>query len=479
MKARLPLWSLLAIVLCDLCAAARQAPDRSRAPAVGPPPALRLPAIQQRTLTNGLQVWIMGMHKVPTVHLELAVRGGSAADPKGRFGLASLTSGMLDEGAGSKSALQIADGIDFLGAELSTEVSVDASYVELRVPVVRLGDALPIMADVVARPTFPEAELKRLRDERLASLLEAQDDPEQLVQHAFPRVVFGRDHRFGTSAIGTSTSLEAMTAADLRAFHAAHYRPSNARLIVAGDVSPETIVPVLERAFRTWTGAPAAAPARLPDAPQLTERRVYILDKPDAAQSQIRMGWVGVARSTPDYFALRVLNTVLGEAFTSRLNTNLREVHGYAYGAGSRFDMRRTAGPFYATAGVQTDKTAEALKEFLVELTRIHETLTPDELVKAKNYLSLQLPRNFETTRAAADALAQQFVYDLPLDFYQTYASRVAAVTAADVRRAAEKYIQPDKFAVVIVGDRKAIEPGVKALNLGPVTVIEAGGIFK
>jgi zinc protease len=186
-----------------------------------------------------------------------------------------------------------------------------------------------------------------------------------------------------------------------------------------------------------------------------------------------------VPRSTPDYFALRVLNTVLGEAFTSRLNTNLREVHGYAYGASSRFDMRRSAGPFYAAAGVQTDKTVDALKEFFVELTRIHERLAPEELAKAKNYLALQLPRNFETERAAANALAQVYIYDLPADYFQTYGARVAAVTAEDVKRAADKYIQPDKFAVVIVGDRKVVEPGVKALNLGPITVIEPSGIFK
>jgi zinc protease len=479
MRAGPPLWPFLVFSLCVLCASAQQAPDRSKPPAAGPAPALHLPAIEKRTLSNGLQVWIMGVHKVPTVHLELAIRTGVAADPKGRFGLASLTSDMLDEGAGTRSALEIADAVDFLGAELSTDASVDASYVELHVPVARLGDALPVMADVVARPTFPEDELKRLRDERLASLLEAQDDPEQLVQFAFPRVVFGAGHRYGSPATGTVTSLNAISVADMKAFHAAQYRPSNARLIVAGDVTPATIVPVLERAFRTWTGAPAAAAARLPDAPQLTARHVYLVDKPDAAQSQIRIGWVGVPRSTPDYFALRVLNTVLGEAFTSRLNTNLREVHGYAYGASSRFDMRRSAGPFYAAAGVQTDKTVDALKEFFVELTSIHERLAPEELAKAKNYLALQLPRNFETERAAANALAQVYIYDLPADYFQTYGARVAAVTAEDVKRAADKYIQPDKFAVVIVGDRKVVEPGVKALNLGPITVIEPSGIFK
>ncbi len=226
-------------------------------------------------------------------------------------------------------------------------------------------------------------------------------------------------------------------------------------------------------------GGAAPAPVAIPPAPQLTSRHVYLIDKPGAAQSQIRIGWIGVPRSTPDYFALRVLNTILGGAFTSRLNTNLREVHGYAYGAASSFDMRLGAGPFYAAAGVQTDKTADALKEFFNELTRIHEPVGADELDKAKNYVALLLPRSFETERGAANAIAQTFVYDLPADYFQTYAGRIRSVTSADVKRAADKYIQPDKFAVVIVGDRKTIEPGIAALNLGPLTVVEATEIMK
>jgi zinc protease len=458
---------------------AQQAPDRSKPPALGPVPALKLPPLEKRTLSNGLQVWIMGIHKVPTVHLELAIRTGVAADPPRKFGLASLTAAMLDEGAGTRSALEISDAIDFLGAQLSTTGSVDATHVDLHVPVARLADALPIMADVVARPTFPEAELTRLRDERLASLLETQDDPEQLIQVAFPRLVFGAQHRYGTPVIGTAASLQNFTIADLKAFHAAQFRPSNAVLVVAGDVTADTVVPQLERAFGGWKGAPGAKPAAAGDAAQLTARRVFLIDKPGAAQSQIRLGWIGVPRSTPDYFALRVLNTILGEAFTSRLNTNLREVHGYAYGASSRFETRLSAGSFYAGAGVQTDKTSEALKEFFNELTRIHEPVPAAELEKAKNYLALQMPRNFETTRATSDALAQAFIYDLPADYYTTFANRIRAVTAADVKRVADKYIQADKFAVVIVGDRKAIEAGVKALNLGPLTIVEPAEVLK
>jgi len=470
--------TLIAVCAAAVSLLSQQAPDRSKAPAIGPPPALHLPPIERRTLSNGLPVWVLGVHKVPTVHLELTVRAGMADDPPGKFGLASLTADMLDEGAGSRNALEIADAIDFLGAELSTSGANDASYVDLHVPTARLADALPILADVVTRPTFPEAELKRLREERLASLLEAEDDPEQLVTFAFPRVVFGARHRYGTPAIGTAAALKGMTVADLKAFHDAQYRPSNAALIVTGDVTPDSIVPQLEKALGGWKGVKTSG--TVPGLPaQLTQRRVSLVDKPGAAQSQIRIGWVGVPRSTPDYFAVRVLNTMLGEAFTSRLNMNLREVHGYAYGAGSRFDMRLGAGPFYAAAGVQTDKTAEALKEFFVELDRIHQPAGADELAKAKNYLALQLPRSFETTRSAAGALSQMFVYNLAPDYYETYARRVAAVTAEDVKRAADKYIQPDKFAVVIVGDRKAIEPAVRALNLGPLAVIEPTEIFK
>ena len=456
-----------------------QAPDRSRPPAVGPAPALTLPPVETRTLSNGLQVRVLGIHKVPAVHLALTIRTGVAGDPAGKFGVASLTADMLDEGAGGRSALEIADAIDFLGAELTAAGGVDATFVELHVPVARLADALPVMADVVVRPTFPEAELNRLREERLASLLEMADDPEQLIQVAFPRLILGAPHRYGTPVIGTAASLKGLTVADLKAFHAANVRPSNAVLVVAGDVTADAIVPQLERAFGSWQGAGATKPPAPLPAPAATARRVFLIDKPGAAQSQIRIGALGVARSTPDYFALRVLNTVLGEAFTSRLNTNLREVHGYAYGAGSRFDMRLSAGPFYAAAGVQTDKTVEALKEFFVELANIHQPIPDAELEKAKNYLALLLPRNFETTRSTADALAQAWIYDLPADYYTTYASRVRAVTAADVKRAADKYIVPDKLAIVIVGDRKTIEAGVRALNLGPLTIVAPEDVFR
>jgi zinc protease len=459
-------------------AAARQAPDRSVAPKPGPVAPLKVPDIQKRTLSNGLPVWIVELHKVPVVHATLVFKSGAAADPAGKFGIASLTAEMLDEGAGRRDALQIADAVDYLGANLSTSSTSDATFVDLHVPVARLGDALPIMADVALRPTFPQEELQRVREELLTSIVQAEDDPESLIQFAFPRLVFGPEHRYGTMSFGTAASLKGFHVADLSRFHSQHYVPSNAVLIITGDVTVTTAMSQLEAAFGTWKGA-AVASASVPAARQLTTRQVYLIDKPGAAQSQIRIGWVGVPRSTPDYFALRVLNTVLGGSFTSRLNQNLREEHGYAYGAASSFEMRSAAGPFYAAAAVQTDKTSEALTEFFKELEAIRAPIRADELEKAKSFLALSLPRSFETTQRLAGSLAQVFVYNLPADYYATYTERVRAVTPADVQRAAERYIQPDKFAVVIVGDRKVIEPGIKALNLGPIKPVEISEVMK
>jgi zinc protease len=459
-------------------AAAQQSPDRSVVPKPGPVPTLKLPAIQKRGLSNGLPVWIVELHKVPVVHVTLVVRAGTGVDPRGKYGISNLTAEMLDEGAGKRNALQLADAVDYLGASLSTSSTSDASFVELHVPVARLGDGLPLMADVTMRPTFPPEELQRVREDLLTSLVEARDDPASLIRFAFPRLVFGAQHRYGTMSVGTAAALKGFNVADLRQFHTEHYVPSNAALIVTGDVTAASAVARLETAFGSWKGAPSPA-ASVPAAQQLTTRQIYLIDKPGAAQSQIRIGWIGVPRSTPDYFALRVLNTILGGSFTSRLNQNLREEHGYSYGATSSFDMRTAAGPFYAAAGVQTDKTSEALTEFFKELDAIRKPIPLEEIEKARNYLALQIPRSFETTESLAGSLAQMFVYNLPPDYYATYTERVRAVTPADVQRVAERHIQPDKFAVVVVGDRKVIEPGVKALNLGPIKTIEIDEVMK
>jgi zinc protease len=448
-----------------------QVPDRSKPPALGPAPQLTLPALQKRALSNGLNVWIVEAHKVPLVQVNLLIQAGSGDDPAGKFGIASLTAAMLDEGAGSRSALQIADDVEFLGANLATSSSFDASAVRLNVPTARLAAALPIMADVALRPAFAQAELDRLRQERLTTLIQARDDPAQVAPLAFARVVYGGPHRYGTAAMGTPATLKAFTTSDLRSFHTAMYHPANSTLVVAGDVSADAVLPLLEKQFGGWKAPAAPARTAVPAALQLTQRQITIVDMPGAEQSQIRIGWVGVPRSTPDYFTLQVLNTILGGSFTSRLNQNLREKNQFSYGASSRFDMRLSAGPFFAGAGVQTDKTADALREFFNELTAISK-ISPDELAKAKNYVALSFPSEFETIQDLASHIEEMIVYKLPDNYFERYIANIEAVTLESVQKATAAYIQPGKFAVVVAGDRKAIEAGIRGLNLGPVRVV-------
>ena len=462
---------LAALLALSAPLAAQQLSDRSQPPALSPTARLTLPEIQKRTLTSGLRVWIVEVHEVPLVQVNLVIHAGSGDDPEGEFGLASLTAAMLDEGAGTRSALELADAVEFLGAELGTTSSFDASAVRLNAPALRLEQALPIMADVALRPTFAAEELDRLRQERLTALIQARDDPAAAAGPAFARVVYGAQHRYGTGAAGTTATLTAFTPAEVRAFHAAMYRPSNATLIVAGDVTVAAVLPLLERAFGAWAADGAAPKSPVPAAQQLAATEVTIVDMPGAEQSQIRIGWVGVARSTPDYFALQVLNTVLGGSFTSRLNQNLREQHGYAYGASSQFAMRLAPGPFFAGAGVQTDKTAESLTEFFKELRGISTPIASDELTKAKNYLALSFPSDFETIDDLAARLEDLAIYSLPDRFFADYTTNISAVTSAAVQQAARRFIQPDKLAVVVVGDRQRIEPAIRALDLGPVSV--------
>jgi zinc protease len=451
---------------------AQERADRSQPPSLGPALRLALPAIEKRELTNGLDVWVVEAHEVPLVQVNLVVHAGSGDDPAAAFGLASLTAAMLDEGAGTRSALEIADEIDFLGAELGTTSSFDASAVRLNVPVRALERALPLMADVALKPTFPADELERLREERLTTLLQARDDPAAVAAAAFPRVVFGGVHRYGTGAAGTTATLGAFAPPQLTAFHAQRYRPSNATLIVVGDVTAAGVLPLLEGAFGAWQGDAATARAAVPPAERPRGRQVTIVDMPGAEQSQIRVGTVGVARSTPDYFPLQVLNTVLGGSFTSRLNQNLRETHGYAYGANSRFDMRLSPGPFVAAAGVQTDKTAESLTEIFKELDAIRTTIGADELAKAKNYLALGFPSAFETIEDLAANLEELAIYGLPETYYADYTAKIGDVTAAAVRRVAAAHIEPANLAVVVVGDRARIEAPIRALDLGEVRIV-------
>ena len=310
-----------------------QAPDRSHPPQSGPPPALKLPTIQKRALSNGLPVWIVERHEVPIVQVNLVVLSGTGDDPAGKFGIASLTASMLTEGAGSRSALEIADAVDFLGADLVDQ----QRQRRIRGQVERAGRASRGCAQRDGRRRraahVSRGRARASQAQRLTSVIQARDNPEAIGQLGFARVLYGTTHRYGTALAGAAQIISGFTVNDVRAFYASAYKPANAALIVVGDVTPDRVVPLLETQFGKWNKGVAPAHATL-TAPALpAARQVYIIDKPGAPQSQVRIGWVGVARSTPDYFPITVMNTVLGGAFSSRLNLNLREKHGYTYGA--------------------------------------------------------------------------------------------------------------------------------------------------
>ncbi|MGH9941654.1 MAG: M16 family metallopeptidase [Pyrinomonadaceae bacterium] len=442
-------------------------------------PRFQLPQIQRRKLSNGLDVLIVEHHELPVVSMNLIVKTGAAADRRERTGLAGLTAGLLDEGTSTRSSLDISNQLASIGAQLGTDSGRDSSGVTLRTLTRQLDKALEIYADVITNPAFPGEELERARSQRLAQFAQLRDNADAIAGIVFPTLLYGRTHPYGQPAIGDEASVRAVMAADARSFYETYYRPNNSTLIVVGDVRPATLVPKLERAFANWKGGDVPTLA-LPEAPARQRAAIYIVDRPGAAQSVISIGHVGVARSTPDYFPLLVMNTLLGGQFSSRVNLNLREDKGYTYGARTSFDFRRSPGPFTASAGVQTAVTKESVQEFLKELRGIRGEIpvSPRELEFAKQALIRGYPRGFETPDQIAGRLSDVALYGLPADYFNTYIQRVRAVTAADVARVANKYLDPSRMAILVVGDRKVIEPGLRSIeDVGQtITLLDASG---
>lgn len=465
----------LGIAVASAPAASAQV-DRSKAPAIPPAPALRVPAPQTARLPNGLELVVFEMHEVPVVNIQLLIRAGSVVDPADLPGLATFTAGMLDEGAGRRAALDIAEEAAYLGAQLGAGASYETATISLHVPKRQLPAALDLMADVALRPTFPDSEIARQRELRRTGILQLRDQPNAQAPIALNAILYGAAHPYGWPQGGTEASTALLDRARVEQFYRTWYRPNNARMLVVGDITLAEARRLVTERFGRWErAATPALPA--PQSPAAGGRTFYIVDKPGAAQTVIRIGHVGVARNTPDFYALEVMNTILGGSFTSRLNQNLRETKGFTYGASSGFAMRRLAGPFTASASVVTAKTDSSLIEFFRELRRMRDSIVPaEEVAKAKTYIALGLPEAFETTRGAAGQFLDVLGNDLPLDYWSTYTARINAVTPHDVQRVARQYINPDQFAVVLVGDRSRIEDGVRALNEGPISIRDLWG---
>ena len=451
--------------------------DLTKPPTLGAPPPLTPPQISTRELPNGLKIVVLEHHELPLVDVMLQVRSGGESDPSSKTGTASLVSALLTEGTANRTALQIADQAAFLGIQLNASSGWEQSTVSLHTPTAQLDSALALFSDVALRPSFPAPDLERVRKIRLTALQQLRDRAPAIADRAFATAVFGAQHPYGRPLAGTEGSIASISRDDVQRFYTTYYRPNNATLLVVGDVRPDDVERRARELFGTWTrGTVPTAPTATPSGAKGT--RVVIVDKPDAEQTSFRVGGIGAPRSTSDYFPLQVMNTILGGAFSSRLNLNLREEHGYTYGAFSSFDMRLLAGPFSAGAGVQTDKTSESLQEFFKELNGMLEPVPADELARAKNYVSLRFPAGFETTGDISRRLEEVLVYGLPDDYFSRYVQNIEAVAAADVQRVAKQYLAPDRVAVVVVGDRGTIEPGIRTLNLGPIIPIAIDDLF-
>ncbi|HJU67874.1 MAG TPA: pitrilysin family protein [Gemmatimonadaceae bacterium] len=444
--------------------------DLKSPPALPAPPALTLPPIASRELPNGLKILVVEHHELPVADFILLVRSGTETDPAEKSGLSTLTASMLDEGTTTRNALQIADQEAFLGVDVSTSSGWDATSVTLHTPTAQLDSALALFADIALRPSFPTTDLERLRKDRLTELLQLKDRAPAIADRAFAAIVYGTGHPYGRPTSGTEATVTSITQNDVRRHYETYFRPNNATLIAVGAVKPDDVARRAQALFGNWQRRDVPQTA-YGEAPKAGATTIYLIDKPGAPQSSFRIGMVGVPRSTKDFFALQLMNTVLGGSFTSRLNQNLRETKGYTYGAFSGFSMRRAAGPFTARAEVVAAKSDSALLEFMKELRAIRDTVSAEELTKTKRYLQLQMPSRFETTGDIASQLVPVVLYDLPLDFYNTYVQQIENVTQADVRRVANQYLDPANLAVVIVGDRQSIESGLRGTHVGTVSL--------
>jgi zinc protease len=449
-------------------------PWRATQPKSGPEPAARFPVPQTFQLANGLTVMLAEQPGLPFVSASLVVGTGSDASPLDRPGLANFAVAMLDQGTATRSALQLADDAAELGATLVVSSSMDASSVSTAMLSRNFPAALNLIADVALHPSFPDGEVERQRALRLANIADERGDPNAVASAVFARSLYGRSHPYGFTELGTADANRKMTRDELQAFWRRNFVPANATLVVAGAMALSDLKRLVEPAFGQWAGARAAAAAMGQATP--TTAKLVIVDRPGSPQSQVRVGLVGAPRSSPDYIPLRVMNQVLGAGFSSRINMNLREEHGYTYGAFSQFAFWRGAGPFSAGAGIRTDVTAPAVQELVKEIQKISAAPpAAEELALAKDAITRSLPSTFETAERTVASLSSLFVYGLPLNYYSTLNDRIQAVDAAAVQAAAKKYLVPDKVLVVAVGDRAKIAAALEA-QLGPAEIRDPEG---
>ena len=448
---------------------------RANPPQAGPAPQLSLPVPEIFKLENGLTVVYNYRPGLPVVAVDLVFNTGSGANPVDKPGLASFTANMLQQGTAKRNAMQIADEAALLGTTLFSSANMDGSSVGTSSLSKNFSGALDLVADIVLHPTFPPEEVERRRAARLAAIANDRGEPNVVVSRTGVAALFGPHHPFGYDNTGTEESNKTMSRDDMMNFWRTNYVPNNAALVVAGNISKDDLKTLANDKFGSWSAGEAARPQI--GSPETTKAKIVIVDRPGAQQTMMRLLQLGVGRATRDYAALEVMNSELGGLFSSRINLNLREEHGYTYGASSQFVYRRSQGYFAVGGGIRTDATAPAVTEIFKEIRRMVDTpMTAEELALAKDSQSRSLPGLFEGSGEAAGALAEIFLYDLSPDYYAKLPERLSAVTSADAEGVAKKYLHPEQMILICVGDRAKIEPELKKLDLGGIEIRDADG---
>ncbi len=466
---------LVAAFLLMSCAGVQEL-DRTKRPVGKPAPKIMLPEIQKTKLSNGLNVWLVEHHELPTIALNLVIQAGSDHDPLAQPGLASMTADLIDEGTTTKNALQISEEVESIGASFSTSSSMDGSFMTLNTLKKHLDQALAVFTDVLTNPVFADKDLERVRKQRLGQLVQQRDQPVAIANNAYSYILYGPTHPYGSNPSGTEASLASMTASDLKKFYSTYYRPNNATLIIVGDLKMTEVADALAKALAGWKAGDIPA-FTIPTPPAVEKMRVYLVDKPGAPQSEVRIGYPALARSTPDFFPVTLMNRMLGGQFTSRINLNLRERHGFTYGARSGFSFQKGPGPFTAQGGIVTEKTDSALREFLYEIKLMKEKgLTADELGFVKKGAIGNFALAFETPGQIAGALQSIVLYGLPEDYFNRYLVNIDAVKLDEVQRVAGKYLDASKMAVLVVGDLARIKQSVIDLGLGEAVYSDVDG---
>ena len=443
-------------------------------PKPGPVRSYRFPEFIDQKLPSGIRVVTAPVRKLPVVTVLVIIDAGSTNDPTGKEGVAALTAGLLLEGTARLNGAALTEKFERLGTSLESGADWDSAFVKITALSDKLEAATILLGEALSEPAFPEREVERLKAERLAEILQLETEPRGLADEKFSEFLYSPESRYSKPDEGSTESVSGLSRADVQEFYRARYRTGSTTVVVTGDISADDARALVGRAFQGWASGSASS-AKLITASRSSRKTVHIVHKQDAPQSELRVGHVGVPRKHPKFFSTLVMNAVLGGLFGSRINLNLREVHGYTYGASSYYDWRRGAGPFVVSTAVQSEVTAPALREIFFEIERIRsESISGEELSLAKDYLDGVFPIRYETTAAIASALASLVIYELPADYYDTYRRNIRDVSSDGVLDAAKAHLHPHELQTIVVGDARVIRDSLAQLDIGDLQIHES-----